>query len=75
MLTSDMETELPDDDISIQHHIGVLCVCDTNDVYIPTLADVFDYIDQDYLFACDDDKLTVNEELTAYLDMVLSENY
>ena len=76
-LTSDgiNETQLPDEDVSSQYHIGVLCGCDSDDVHIPTLADVFDYINQDRLFACDDDnELTINEEIPAYLGMVLSEN-
>lgn len=41
------ETQLPDQDISSQYHIGVLCGCDNDNIHIPTLADVFDSIDQD----------------------------
>ena len=66
---SDLE-EL-DDKALTHHHVGVLCGYDNN-IYIPTLVEVFDSINQDHLFAFDDDdELTVNEEIWAYLGIVL----
>ena len=67
------ESEGPDNIALTLHHVGVICEYDDNDVYILTLIEVFDSIDQDHLFAHDDDdQLTVNEEIPAYLGMVLS---
>ena len=69
------ETQLLDKNVSSQYHIGILCRCDNDDVHIPFSADVFDSIDQDQIFACnEDDELTINEETPASLDMILSEN-
>ena len=63
----------PDDIASTLHHIGVLCGYDNNSIYMPSLAEVFDSIDQDHLYAHDsDDELTVNEEMLAFLGMFFS---
>ena len=66
-----------DDTASTQHHVGVLCGYDDN-IYIPTLAEVFDSVDQDHLSSCDDDddddELIVYNDMPAFLGMVLSEN-
>ena len=45
------ELEEPDDAASTHYHVGVLYGYDNDDVSIPTLAEVFDSIDQDHLFA------------------------
>lgn len=66
----DAEAELPDDDVLTEHYVDILVGRDNNDVYIPTLVEVFDSIDHDYLLTQDDDKLTVNEEVPVFLERI-----
>lgn len=61
VVDDNFESEGPDDAALTYHHVGVIYGYDDNNVYIPTLAEVFDYIDQDHLFTHDDNnELTVN---------------
>ena len=58
-----------------QHCVGVLVGCDNDSTYIPTSEEVYDSINQDRLFADDnDDDLTVGGKIPAFLGMALAHN-
>ena len=56
-------------------HVGVAHGCNNDNVYIPTSAEVYDSIDQDRLFATDDDNDNASSDpAPAFLGMVLTAN-
>ena len=67
---------LGDNDAPTQHKhcVGVLVGCDNDSSYILTSEEVYDSIDQDQLFADDDDDSTIGGDLPAFLGMVVGED-
>ena len=71
------ERENPDDDDAPTQHkhcVGVLVGCDNDATYIPTSEEVYYSIDQDRLFADDNDDSTIDGDLPAFLGMAVTED-
>ena len=71
-----IENQIYDDDTPTQqeHCVGVLVGCDNDATYIPTSEEVYYSIDQDRLFADDDDNSTIGGDLPAFLGMAVTED-
>ena len=63
-----------DDDAPTQqeHCVGVLMGCDNDATYIPTSEEVYYSIDQDRLFADDDDDSAIGDDLPAFLGLTVT---
>ena len=68
--------EEPGNDTSTVRHVGVAYGCNNDNVYIPTSSEVYvSIIDQDQLFATDDDNDDEpSDDAPAFLGMVLTAN-